>query len=150
MFVQVIEGNISDAGQMRAALERWAREVAPGAISWLEFTGGVTAGDRFIGLARFDSAEAAQPNSARPEQDRWWTRTAKLFTGQVTFPDSSDVVRDVAGDTDQAGFVQVMRGRSSDPQRARELMAQNAGAWAASRPEVIGSAAVTEPWLRSR
>jgi hypothetical protein len=35
-----------------------------------------------------------------------------------------------------------MQARSSDPERARELMAQNLGDWAAFRPDVIGSLAV--------
>jgi hypothetical protein len=35
-----------------------------------------------------------------------------------------------------------MQGRSSDPERARELMAQNPDEWAAFRPDVIGSVAV--------
>jgi hypothetical protein len=67
---------------------------------------------------------------------------SKLFTGEVTFRDSSDVTADVTGDPDTAGFVQVMQGRSSDPERARELMAQNPDDWAAFRPDVIGSVAV--------
>jgi hypothetical protein len=68
--------------------------------------------------------------------------TSKLFTGDVTFRDSSDVDVDVHGDPGEAGFVQIMQGRGSDPERARELMAQNPDDWAAFRPDIIGSAAV--------
>jgi hypothetical protein len=53
------------------------------------------------------------------------------------FRDSSDVIADVTGDPDTAGFVQVMQGRSSDPDRARELMAQDPDEWAAFRPDII-------------
>ena len=49
---------------------------------------------------------------------------------------------DVNGDPDQAGFVQVMLGRGNDPERAKELMAQDSDKWAAFRPEMIGSVAV--------
>jgi hypothetical protein len=35
-----------------------------------------------------------------------------------------------------------MQGRSSDPDRARELMAQDPDEWAAFRPDIIGSVAV--------
>src|SRR5258708_20448150 len=66
----------------------------------------------------------------------------KLFPGEVTFRDSSDVTADVNGDPGTAGFVQVMQGRGSDPERARELMAQNPDDWAAFRPDVIGSVVV--------
>ena len=142
MFVQVIQGQVSDVEQARAALDRWVQELAPGATGWLGSTAGVTEDGRFIALARFESEEAARRNSDRPEQDRWWTETSKLFTGQATFQDSRDVVVDVNGDPDEAGFVQVMQGRGSDPARARELMGQDSSEWAAFRPDIIGSVAV--------
>ena len=141
MFVQVIQGQVSDAGQARAALDRWVQELAPGATGWLGSTAGVTEDGRFIALARFESEEAARRNSDRPEQDRWWAETSKLFTGEATFRDSSDVTVDVVGDPDDAGFVQVMQGRGSDPDRARELMEQDSDEWAAFRPEILGSVA---------
>jgi hypothetical protein len=142
MFVQVIQGRVSDADQLRRALDQWMQDLAPGAIGWLGSTAGVTEDGRAIALARFESAEAARRNSERPEQDRWWNETAKLFSGDVTFRDSSDVTVDVIGDPDQAGFVQVMQGRGSDPDRAKEIMGQDADKWAAFRPEIIGSVAV--------
>jgi hypothetical protein len=142
MFVQVIRGQVSDPEQVHAALDRWAQQLAPGAQGWLGSTAGVTDDGRFVGLARFESAEAARHNSERPEQGQWWMETAKLFTGEVTFADSEDVTADVQGDPDRAGFVQVMQGRGSDPGRAREIMAENPEEWAAFRPDVIGSLAV--------
>ena len=142
MFVQVISGRVEDADGARAALDRWARELAPGATGWLGSTAGVTEDGRFIALARFESEEAARRNSQRPEQDRWWAETSQLFSGEASFRDSSDVTVDVAGDPDQAGFVQVMQGRGTDPDRARELMAQDSDRWADFRPDVIGSVAV--------
>jgi hypothetical protein len=142
MFVQVIQGQVTDAEKIRAALDRWAQELAPGSTGWLGTTAGVTEDGRFIALARFTSEEAARRNSDRPEQDRWWAETAKLFTGEATFKDSSDVTVDVTGDPDKAGFVQVIQGRGSDPDRARELMEQDSSAWAAFRPEILGSLAV--------
>jgi hypothetical protein len=142
MFVQVIQGQVSDAGQARAALDRWVQELAPGATGWLGSTAGVTEDGRFIALARFESEEAARRNSDRPEQDQWWTETAKLFTGEVTFRGSSDVTVDLIGEPDDAGFVQVIQGRGSDPDRARELMGQDSSEWAAFRPDIIGSVGV--------
>ena len=142
MFVQVIQGQVADAGKLRAALDRWAEEVAPGAAGWLGSTAGVTEDGRFIALARFESEEAARRNSDRPEQDRWWAETSQLLSGEATFKDSSDVTVDANGDPDQAGFVQVIRGRGSDPERARELMSQDSSAWADFRPDIIGSVGV--------
>ena len=142
MFVQVIQGQVADAEQAHAALDRWARELAPGATGWLGSTAGVTEDGRLIALARFESEEAARRNSDRPEQDRWWAVTSKLFTGDATFTDSSDVVLDVIGEPDNAGFVQVIQGRGNDADRARELMSQDSSQWAAFRPDIVGSVAV--------
>src|SRR5829696_8366840 len=142
MFVQVIQGRIADAEATRRALDRWAAELAPGATGWLGSTAGVTDDGRFVALARFESEEAARRNSERPEQDQWWAETSKLFDGEATFRDSTDVTVDAVGDPDRAGFVQVMQGRGSDPERARELMAQDSDKWAEFRPDVIGSVAV--------
>jgi hypothetical protein len=139
MFVQVIQGQVADAERAHAALDQWARDLAPGATGWLGSTAGVTEDGRFIALARFESEEAARRNSDRPEQDRWWSETARLFTTEPTFKDSSDVIVDVVGDPDTAGFVQVMRGQGTDSDRARELMSQDSAAWADFRPDIVGS-----------
>lgn len=40
MFVQVIQDRVSDPGSVRAALERWVRELAPGSSGWLGSTTG--------------------------------------------------------------------------------------------------------------
>lgn len=143
MFVQVIQGQVSDPAAVRAAFDRWIQDLAPGADGWLGSTAGVTEDGRFIAVARFESEEAARRNSNRPEQDAWWSETAKLFTGDATFTDSTDVAVDVTGgDPDDAGFVQVIQGRSSDPARAQELMGQDSTAWADFRPDIIGSIGV--------
>jgi hypothetical protein len=142
VFVQVIQGQVADPGKVRAALDQWIRELAPGSTGWLGTTAGVTEDGRFIELARFESEEAARRNSNRPEQGQWWAETSQLFSGEATFKDSNDVTLDVTGEPDDAGFVQVMQGRGSDPDRARELMGQDSSAWAAFRPEIIGSVAV--------
>jgi hypothetical protein len=139
MFVQVIQGDITDRGEARAALDRWTQELGPGAAGWLGTTAGVTDDGQFVAVARFDSPEAARRNSDRPEQDRWWAQTSKLFTGDATFRDSTEVDLDINGDPGQAHFVQIIQGRTSDPNRARELMTQNPDKWTAFRPDIIGS-----------
>ena len=142
MFVQIIQGKTSNPEALSAAVDQWTQDLAPGATGWLGSTGGVTEDGRFIAAVRFESAEAARRNSERPEQDRWWAETEKLFDGPVTFRDSSDVTVDLHGDPDQAGFVQIMQGRSSDPDRARQLMDQDADKWTALRPDMIGSVGI--------
>lgn len=142
MFVQVIQGHVSDAAQVKAHLDRWAAEVAPGAVGWLGSTSGVTEDGRLIALARFESEEAAQQNSDRPEQGAWWEGMAKLFSDEPEFHNSTSVDVETPGDPAQAGFVQVMQGRTSDPDRARELMANDPTDWASFRPDILGTVQV--------
>ena len=142
MFVQVIQGRVADPARVKAALDRWAEELAPGAEGWLGTTAGVTEDGRFVAAARFESEAAARRNSDRPEQDRWWSETSRLFDGEPSFHDSSDVDVDTNGDPATATFVQVMQGRTSDPERAWRLMAEDSTDWSAFRPDMLGSVAV--------
>jgi hypothetical protein len=138
MHVQVTRGRTSDPGALRAAMDRWAAEVAPGATGCLGATAGVTADGRFVALTRFESADAARRSSEAPEQVAWWTATSRLLDGDVTTVGSDDVDVDLAGDPAQAGFVQVMQGRTTDRQRAKELMAGDSPEWASFRPDILG------------
>ena len=142
MFVQVIQGRTSDSGQVRAQLDRWVQEVAPGAVGWLGSTSGVTEDGRVIALARFESEEAAQQNSDRPEQSAWWQEMASLFSDEPVFHNSTSVEVDTPGDPSQAGFVQVMQGRSKDPDRQRELMANDPTDWESFRPDILGTVSI--------
>jgi hypothetical protein len=130
---------VSDAAQVRAQLDEWIAKVSPGAVGWLGTTSGVTDDGNLVALARFESEEAAQQNSDRPEQSAWWEQTAKLFTDEPTFHNSTTVEVDTPGDPSQAGFVQVMQGRTSDPERARELMSSDPTDWSEFRPEILGT-----------
>src|ERR1700722_4666047 len=142
MFIQVIRGQVTDPQQLRAALDTWSQRLSGAPPGWPGPTAGVTAAGQFVGLARFESEAAARRNSNRPEQDRWWAQTARLFDGEVSFSDSDDIVADLHGDPNTAGFVQVMQGNGTDPDRAMELMMRNPDEMAALRPDVVGSLAV--------
>lgn len=139
MFVQVFQGPVSDAAQVRTLMDQWVEELAPGADGWLGSTGGVTDDGTFVALARFESAEAAQRNSDRPEQGAWWEKVAAQFTEEPTFHNSVTVDVDTYGDPNDAGFVQVMQGRTNDPDRARELMSSDPTDWQAFRPDILGT-----------
>ena len=67
---------------------------------------------------------------------------ATLFTDEPAFHNSTSVEVDTPGDPSQAGFVQVMQGRTSDPDRARELMANDPTDWQAFRPDILGTVSV--------
>jgi hypothetical protein len=66
VFVQVIQGQVADAGKLKGGLDRWIQELVPGSIGWLGTTAGVTGDGRFIELARFESEDAARRNSNPP------------------------------------------------------------------------------------
>src|SRR4051812_36707219 len=103
MFMQVIQGQVIDAEEMRRAMDRWVAELAPGAKGWLGSTGGVTEDGRFIATARFESEDAARANSDRPEQGMWWSQAEKSLS-DVVFHDCSDVMLINGGGSDRAGF----------------------------------------------
>ncbi|MGY1602295.1 hypothetical protein [Geodermatophilus sp. SYSU D00815] len=144
MFAQVIQGRTTDPAGLRAAMDRWVQELQPTSIGWLGSTGGITDDGRVVVVARFESADAARRNSERPEQSRWWEETRRFFDGEVTFLDSEDVVVDLSGDPDTAGFVQVMQGQVTDAERARKVVAElSSDELARFRPDVLGSVLVT-------
>jgi hypothetical protein len=142
MFVQVIQGPVSDTERVRAQLDKWVAEFGPGATGWLGSTSGVTDDGTFVSVVRFESEEAAQQNSDRPEQGEWWNETAALFSGEPEFRNSTTVEVDTPGDPGTAGFVQVMQVRSSDADRVRELMANDPTDWSEFRPDILGTVSI--------
>jgi hypothetical protein len=115
------------------------RDLSTGAIGWLGSTAGVTADGTGIALVRFEAADAARRTSERPEQDQWWAETTKLFDGDVSFHDCSQVrLFGRAGGSDDAGFGQIMRGRYTDPVKAVELLQRSEQPLRELRPAVIG------------
>ena len=139
MFIQVIEGTTNDANALHERLDIWERDLRPGATGYLGSTGGCTSAGDCIMVVRFESREAAERNSARPEQTAWWEETAKCFDGPVTFHDTEDVQVMTHGELDEAHFVQVMEGHVSDHDRALTLEADADPMLAELRPELLGS-----------
>jgi hypothetical protein len=137
MFVQVIEGRTTDAEGLQRQGERWQTEVQPGATGYLGVTSGVTADGRSIAIVRFESEAAARANSERPEQDAWWSDTAKYYDGDVEFSESSDVTELLDGGSNEAGFVQVMKVTGVDRARIERLDGE-LERFASVRPDLIG------------
>jgi hypothetical protein len=138
MFVQVIQGHITDRDSVREAFEQWRDRLAPGAEGWLGMTAGITADDELIALARFESPELAQRNSHRAEQHQWWMETSKLFVGDATFHDCTDVDVLLGGGSDEAGFVQVIQGRTRNPAQLKEVDRRSEPVLREYRPDIIG------------
>lgn len=138
MFVQLIQGRTSDAEGLRERFARWAEEVRPGATGYLGTTAGITEDARVFVLARFEDEAAARANSGRPEQDAWWNETEKYFDNGAAFADYTDVELLGGGGSDDAGFVQVMRGTVTDRARVQELEAKLMPDVREMRPDVLG------------
>jgi hypothetical protein len=139
MYVQVIEGRAADPARMKSLMERWMEELRPGASGFLGTTAGVAPDGRSIAIVRFDSAEAARANSDRPEQGRWWAEMEACYDGEVTFAESEDAEQFLAGGSNDAGFVQVMKGTGIDRESAARLDAVFEQHAAEYRPDLIGS-----------
>jgi hypothetical protein len=144
MFVQVIEGRAADVDGMKRLMERWIEELRPGAEGHLGTTVGVAAEGHAIAVVRFESAAAAIANSDRPEQGEWWHEMEACFDGEVAFFESDDVDEFLGGGSNDAGFVQVMKGHGIDREavaRVDRVFEEHAAEF---RPDIIGGIRV---WL---
>ena len=138
MFVQVIQGTVTDADLLRRQLDRWRAELKPGATGYLGSTGGVTRDGQAITLARFESEEAARANSERPEQGAWWNETEKALA-DVTFRDCREVDTLLGGGSNDAGFVQFIQGRAKDQEELRRRTREMEDELRARRPDLLGA-----------
>jgi hypothetical protein len=145
VFIQIIQGKVRDAGEMRRLVDEWREQMGPTAQGWLGGTYGITDDNQFVGVVRFESREAAARNSGKPEQGQWWQRMEACFDGAATFHDCDDVAMFLDGGSDDAGFVQVIQGRVSDPERFRHFMEQPMDMLHEQRPEIIGGTIAMEP-----
>jgi hypothetical protein len=138
MFLQIMQGKVRDTELLRQQMDLWRREFKDGAVGFLGATSGFTDDRQFIALARFESEAAARENSTLPEQNAWWETFASAFDGDVSVTDCTEVDVFLAGGSDAAKFVQIMRGRAVDPESMRRDSAEMEKDLAAARPDLIG------------
>ncbi|MFL6022930.1 MAG: hypothetical protein ACJ72O_06285 [Marmoricola sp.] len=134
MFIQVMQAKCSRPDEVRAFADKWSQDVTDG---YLGGTFGVTDDGDFLAVVRFASAEAAAANSSRPETDALSREFGALMDGPIEFADCDDVTQIRGGGSDDAAFVQVIRGRVDDADRAKAL-AQGFSDMTEVRPDVIG------------
>ncbi|MDX6229444.1 MAG: hypothetical protein QOI76_2834 [Frankiales bacterium] len=139
MFMQIIQGSISDRDGARATMDRWLVDLEPGAIGYLGGTFGITDDNVLVACVRFDSEASANANSARPEQAQWWSEMERHFSGPVSFHDCSDVTLLLDGGSDDAGFVQVIQGKAKDVAKVHGLVEKSGPLLPKYRPDVIGA-----------
>jgi len=137
MFIQVIQSKSNRRDEVRALIEEWGQQSNEG-TGFLGGTYGFTDDDDFIGVVRFESKEKAMANSERPETDAMAKRMAELMDGPPTFHDCDDVTVWMDGGSDDAGFVQIIQGRTDDPDRLKEVMGDAPEDMREQRPDIIG------------
>ena len=143
MFIQIIQGKCTRQDELRAMADSWRENLGGTAVGWLGGTYGFTDDNEFIGIVRFESREAAMANSARPEQTEWANKMMELMDGPVQFHDCDDVTLMMDGGSDNAGFVQVIRGKVKDPDRLKAMMADTTRMHE-MRPEILGGTLAIE------
>jgi len=144
VFIQIIQGRCSRQDEMHALADEWREQLGPTADGWLGGTYGFTDDGMFMGVVRFEDREKAMANSQRPEQGRWAERMAALCDGPVEFHDSDDVTLLLDGGSDQAKFVQIIRGKVDDPSRLKAMMADGQMLHE-MRPDILGATLAVEP-----
>jgi hypothetical protein len=145
VFIQIIQGKCRDAEGMHRLSDEWREQMGPKAEGWLGGTYGITDDGEFVGVVRFESREAAARNSAKPEQGEWWSRFEQCFEGKATFHDCDNAMMFLDGGSDDAGFVQVIQGRVSDPEKFRQFAQRPMDTLHEQRPEIIGGTIAMEP-----
>ena len=144
MFIQIIQGKCSRQDEMRALTERWLEELAPGADGFLGGTFGFTDDGDAIAVVRFEDKQKAMANSDRPEQGAWWAEVEQLYDGPVEFHNCDRVTLMMEGGSDEAGFVQIIKGKVDDPDALEAGIHQMESLLHEARPEIIGATIAIE------
>ena len=138
MFIQIIEGKTSDADGFRRVLEQRRPEAMKGAIGFLGATTAIAPDGTVVTMARFESAEQAAKNAARPEQTAFFEELTKYLAGAPTFHESTEVEEFLGGGSDDAGFVQFMIGTATDKTKAKASEKELTPTLESLRPDVLG------------
>jgi len=137
MFIQVIKSSTSRPDEVRALMQEW-NDLPDDGSGMLGGTFGITDDGTSISVVRFESREKAMANSERPETDAMAQKMAALMDGPPEFHDCDDVTVWGDGGSDDAGFVQVIEGRTDDPDRLKQVVNEDFDELRRHRPDIIG------------
>ena len=137
MFIQVIKAKTSRQDEARALMQEW-NDIPNVDGSSLGGTFGFTDDGTFIGVVRFESRETARANSDQAETDAMAQRMTELMDGPPEYYDCDDVTVWLDGGSDDAGFVQVIIGKTDDADRLKEVMGDDSNDVQQERPDIIG------------
>jgi len=141
----MVQGNCSRQDDMRRIVDDWCTSMADH-DGWLGGTYGFTDDDQFVGVVRFTSQSAAESAGMRPDAGMRWAAASDCFDGMPEIHMSEDVTLMLNGGSDDAGFVQVMRGRIGNIEKLREMNGDTAmtSMLHEARPDIIGGTLVIE------
>ena len=143
MYIQMAQGKCDRQDEMRKLVDDWSSAMAD-REGWLGGTYGFTNDGRFIGVVRYESAEARERLFADEVSTKGWAAAQELCQ-DLEMHESGDVTMMLEGGADTAGFVQVMRGHIGDPERARHLVSDEMTSMLhQARPEIIGATMAIE------
>lgn len=146
MFIQMVQGTCTREDEMHSLVDGWCATMSerPG---WLGGTYGFTDDNRFVGVVRYDSEQSCRENCMRDDAGAWWAQAETLFDGAPEIHQSEDVTMMLDGGSDNAGFVQVMRGRMLDADKFRHFSSDTemTNMLHQARPEIIGATLLFEP-----
>jgi hypothetical protein len=106
------------ASTARSSMGRFPRRPMKGAIGFLGATTAIAPDGTVVTMARFESAEQAAKNAARPEQTAFFEELKKYLDGEPMLHESTEVEMFLGGGSDEAGFVQFMIGTATDKAKA--------------------------------
>lgn len=138
LSVRVVRGHTTDPTALHRHWTRWERAVASSIDGYLGATAGVGDDGAFIAVIRFAGAAAARRSAGEPATAALWGDVVGLLRGCIV-EDTERTDTWNRGGSDDAGFVQIRHGRSSDPERLRDLYVnQQPVRMGPYRPEVLG------------
>ena len=138
MFVRVHRGQVDDRDDIRREWRCWERSLQDAPDGYVGSTAGIADDGTFVAMVRYESEAAARCiDAVSPGAERWRQACTRLRDHFVVDSTETDVWN--RGGTDEAGFVQIRLGMSSDPARLRDLYVnQQPVRMGPYRPEVLG------------
>lgn len=146
--MQMVTGACARQDEMRTVVDDWCADMAM-RDGWLGGTYGFTDDNQFVGVVRFASQQAYDACCSAEMAGAHWAAAASCFDGMPEIHQSEDVTFMLDGAFDEDGsaqFVQVIRGRATNPERLRNMVADQ-GMTAMlhqARPEIVGASLLIE------
>ena len=141
----MVEGACTHEDDMQMLVDDWCTRMAdePG---WLGGTYGFTDSGRFLGIVRYESRAAWTECCSAADAGMWWAAAEEVFDAMPEIHESEDVTMMFDGGSDDAGFVQVMRGQVGNPDKLRRILTDQdmTSMLHQARPEILGATLMME------